>query len=535
MATASDIRAGKAFVELGVDDSPLAVGLKNAEREVKAFGARAQGYLSDKGMMADASRSLEQLGKAARLIGTIETATRGVGAAMTGLDGLSQGLAGNWADAKKSLDEFRQEMASIPLGIGSAFRLGTSIGDSLYGDAQAAQLINLEVASMNKMIEAQGTLVEARKKSWTATLEIIKELNNQLEQVGLHGQDLEKLQKAQARQGRVDSVNKRYDQEVLDARRQYGGGLGAMSAIDQERRDALQKELQSLQNPSVWKAGWQHLKQSKTDFSPRQRIQEIKDELAEITAGRMRANQQLDDTIKQINANRDKALAALAEVNAGQAADEAAQEAKRASDAAAAAEQKRIDQLQDLRIEGIDDAEAREIAAIKNKWEAERREAEAAGQDTSRFFELEQQDLANAYAKYQKQDTDTAKREAASRAEAEEKLQDDLARARIEATLTGSEKARALLDLDRRKAIREAVKAGLDPELVGQLYDLKDQALGVRRALGTRGTFSAAEARLTFTSGTESNAAQKIARATERTARHTETIAQAARNGLAFV
>lgn len=170
------------------------------------------------------------------------------------------------------------------------------------------------------------------------------------------------------------------------------------------------------------------------------------------------------------------------------------------------------DELSAKRIANIDNEHRRAIAAIDEEYRLRERdirenadlteEQQAAALATIREMEASDRERARAavmkdWGDLAKKRQEDAERTAERTAERQQELADELARAEIEATMKpGAEREKALLELERRKALADAAKEGQSLADVNRLYDLKAQAIqsGDTSRIATAGTFSAYQA-----------------------------------------
>lgn len=118
------------------------------------------------------------------------------------------------------------------------------------------------------------------------------------------------------------------------------------------------------------------------------------------------------------------------------------------------------------------------------------------------------------------------------RAEKQESLDYEVARAEIEATKKGKNRDVALIELERKRALKDAAEQGLDLSQINKLYDFqRKQAL--HPSTTPRGTFSALAA---MQMGGGESAAERTARHTEETAKGVKRLNDKAKHGgLVFV
>jgi hypothetical protein len=186
-------------------------------------------------------------------------------------------------------------------------------------------------------------------------------------------------------------------------------------------------------------------------------------------------------------------------------------------------ERRWAEELATVRAKAIKDELEQEIELINLRYEAELRKAEQVLADTTDLRKAQIEEISQAEErateKAQKEELDFQKRTLDANLEAGNKrrsLEDEIARARIEATMAGAKKDAALLELERSIAIREGAAAGLDVDLINQFFDWRRAAMkGGGVAYGGAGTF---EAGVSWGLGGGS-VFERIARATEEMAR----------------
>ncbi len=154
--------------------------------------------------------------------------------------------------------------------------------------------------------------------------------------------------------------------------------------------------------------------------------------------------------------------------------------------------------LSETMAQGIADPQKREVALAKLRHKTERAEGPA---NRAMLEKIQQQEIANIRSRYARQAAE--KQQAIDRRSADGKMfletqiQDDIARLKIENTMKGARKERALLKLRQSIEAREAWKSGVDPKLLAQKHLLEGK-LPTAAALGGTavGTFSAAQSAL---------------------------------------
>lgn len=107
------------------------------------------------------------------------------------------------------------------------------------------------------------------------------------------------------------------------------------------------------------------------------------------------------------------------------------------------------DRLSRLRIQGMEDEHRRALALIDQQYQAEIREAREAGREITKLEEACAQERINTRREHQR-------RQAEERAAAEKQLERELARAKIEASLTGHDRRMAFLKREEREALKRA-------------------------------------------------------------------------------
>ncbi len=167
-----------------------------------------------------------------------------------------------------------------------------------------------------------------------------------------------------------------------------------------------------------------------------------------------------------------------------------------AAQRAAAQEAEWLRRLHRLRLEQIADERQRELALIDEQYEHELARAKeaaatqatldaiAASRELARSA-LEQKLDAEAAGERERQEKESAEREERRRQSISESDSDrkrTIEELRIETTLEGPEKDRALLALQRQREMEQAQAAGEDTALVEQVYDLRAKLLAAQEA-----------------------------------------------------
>ncbi len=152
---------------------------------------------------------------------------------------------------------------------------------------------------------------------------------------------------------------------------------------------------------------------------------------------------------------------------------------------------------------GIADPQKREekLAQLRHKTERadvqkQIKKGKAGPANLVMLEQIQQQELANIRGRYARQAAEkqavTDRWLAEARKEHETQIADDIARLRIESTMKGAEKEKALMALRHRQERREASELGVDPKLLEQKFAL-ERNMPKAAALTSAGTFSAAQ------------------------------------------
>ncbi len=161
-------------------------------------------------------------------------------------------------------------------------------------------------------------------------------------------------------------------------------------------------------------------------------------------------------------------------------------------------------ELHRLKLQGIQDEYDRKIALIDEEYDYRIKKAEEAGQEVFNLEAMRNEEIAQLFDEQAKKKAEEEKRAAEEQAKLDEEktrnrqsVEDEIARAEIEANLKGHDKAMALLEIERQQAIRDLAE-GVDADRINRLYDLKaaalngeDLSLAAGSRQSTRGTFSA--------------------------------------------
>lgn len=128
--------------------------------------------------------------------------------------------------------------------------------------------------------------------------------------------------------------------------------------------------------------------------------------------------------------------------------------------------------------EAIEDPLERQIALINIDYDQRVAEAERENLPTDILDKARKQEIANARAAAGRDAAEDEKQRAEEVARNQRELDYELERADIEANQKGRDRERALIELERRRALEDAQAKGTDVEKVNRLYDLKLQQLG---------------------------------------------------------
>ena len=166
-------------------------------------------------------------------------------------------------------------------------------------------------------------------------------------------------------------------------------------------------------------------------------------------------------------------------------------------------EKKAAEEAHKAKIDAIDNEALREGERINEKYAKERAEGEKLGADLSKIDEARETELGALYRRVEGERAKAAADAAKEAAEKQQKgaeqvagnqadLQEQIARAGIEATLTGREKEMALLEVERKKMLSERGKSGLKEGDINELFRLKAAGLDTsgESRYSVAGTFS---------------------------------------------
>lgn len=173
--------------------------------------------------------------------------------------------------------------------------------------------------------------------------------------------------------------------------------------------------------------------------------------------------------------------------------------------------------LYEIQMQGIEDATERAIALIHHKYDVEIEEAEKAGETIVGLEEERAAEIANIHAQAARDQAETERRFAERRAEREEQIAEDLERAKIDATLQGADRLKALAEMEAQRRRAEAEALGIDPASIDAELALRKMLIDQQQTPGAVssavGTFNAA---LIGRQGPD-----RMAKAVEDTARNT--------------
>lgn len=176
-------------------------------------------------------------------------------------------------------------------------------------------------------------------------------------------------------------------------------------------------------------------------------------------------------------------------------------DAQRKAQAQAAAQQKQIkdkqalefeksmeERLHDVRIGLIEDELEREIAGINQRYLKELERAKELGADQVKVHRAWTAEVEAAKTMAARKRAEEEKRERERQAEEqrrqleerrrfEEDIDRQIAEARIDATMEGTEKELARLNLEKQRALAEAAKLGVAPDKIEELYKLREEII----------------------------------------------------------
>lgn len=184
--------------------------------------------------------------------------------------------------------------------------------------------------------------------------------------------------------------------------------------------------------------------------------------------------------------------------------------------------------LHELRLGQIEDEEQRELVRVAHIYAEKRKLAqgnEALETKIIKAHEAEREAIRKRFAKEREAEK---KRRAAERAAMEDSIAYQIQQAQIELTTEGVERQKKLLGLEKARAVKEAIDAGMDPAEVRRLYDLRmqisEKANAPTVAKSVQGTFQGVAAALF--GGVASSPEKQTEKNTKRTADAAEQTAR---------
>ncbi len=144
------------------------------------------------------------------------------------------------------------------------------------------------------------------------------------------------------------------------------------------------------------------------------------------------------------------------------------------TEAALAMNEEMLNRIAEARIEQIEDEQLRAEAAINARYDAEIEKAKELGADLALVEQARAAALGTVRGEADKKKQEEAARAAEAKKLSNQQLQDEIAALKIEQSTTSEiDKQKALLELQRSQALRDAASTGQDPDLINQLFDLK--------------------------------------------------------------
>lgn len=173
-----------------------------------------------------------------------------------------------------------------------------------------------------------------------------------------------------------------------------------------------------------------------------------------------------------------------------------------------------LEEISKERIKRIGDETSEAIAAINRRYDAERKKAEKLGASLSLVEEARKTAIAAVDEDKRRRQAEEESRKEKEKRHAAQSIQDQIARQEIEnrwaAQLPGDQlnarfrdeqKEKALLELERKQALRDAKLTGQNPDQINRLFDMRFASLDMdfrsrafERTPNSVGTFSAVEA-----------------------------------------
>jgi len=465
--------------------------------------------------------------KVAAVVGTAGAAIMAIGATLTA----TAGVVSTVSAAVTGLSAAFAFLAANPVVLALAAIAAATVAVSVALDNALAPTVELGKAQEDLL----GKTDALRKAD--------QDLFDRLEQLG----DKQKLTSAELAEAEsiIARLQDRYGDLGLSVDQTTGQVLGLADAQDRltaamaEGADAQIKSAQKehLANIRILGEAMDEVANSKLSYGK-------KVELTEEYRIKQKQEQAAYDALTE---RRAALKAGQAEALTGEKLPEPAAAAARTAPGVAAAqalaelaaiEEKNAQRLHDQKLAQIEDEKARQLAMIRDKYEAERTAAQqladdlaAAGNEpeaararsaVAAIDQAEQGEIAGVENKALEDQLAAKVADLKEQAAARGAYADDVARLEIQANKEGLDEQLALLELDRKKALEEGVAAGVDPEKINQKFDLLGQIAtqqaqipAAAAATGPRGTFSASAAERF---GAASDPIDRIAKATEESA-----------------
>jgi len=440
----------------------------------------------------------------------------GIGAALVVVGKLATGVAGLIGVLKTLAGVFAALGAAVGIGTGPLLAVVGVVAAVVY----AVYRLTSYTAQLTKEKERALAVADRERATDLAKLERLRTLSAAQDKTAAQMEEAKRL--VSELQGRYGDLGLR----VNEATGEIEGLAGALGEVEDAMRsmaalqieEALAETQQNLaelrkETNAFWtqmKEGWEGLWYDLTTEGDDVRSASMEARMDQASA--------LLERIETLQAR----LAALgrgeAEALTGGAEAEPAAAPLDLSDAEARdeAERELLARLVRLKIEAMEDAHARQLALIRQRYEEEERalkEKGASEQALATLRAARDQELHNARMEHLREERkarEEAAREVASaqataldRATSySEGLTREIEEARIESIEDEEERERALLALRYKYELRAAALAGASLERVKELFRLRSRLLDQRFALNnlpdyvTRGTFSAQAAGL---------------------------------------
>jgi TP901 family phage tail tape measure protein len=202
----------------------------------------------------------------------------------------------------------------------------------------------------------------------------------------------------------------------------------------------------------------------------KQEVKETKDANDELAKAQAAAAAAQADAQKKLEAERRKA-----------AAQQAAQQQKLKTQQVLDFEKSMEERIHQTRIGLIEDELQREIAGINARYQKEMEKAKELGADQTKVQKAWAAEVEAAKIKAARERAEREKRERERLEEERQRFTEDidqqLAEARIDATLEGTEKELAKLNLEKQRALAEAAQLGVNPAQIEELYRLREETI----------------------------------------------------------